>query len=60
MMYSTSSIGQQLRSGVSVIFSKTKSKYDQEILQSHTADQPMAPRGKATEQSQDTKKRMKV
>ena len=27
----------------------SNSEYDQEIPQSHTADQPTAPRGKATE-----------
>ena len=27
------------------------SEYDQEIPQSHTADKPMAPRGRATQQS---------
>ena len=30
------------------------SEYDQEIPQSQTADKPMAPRGRATQQSQDT------
>ena len=30
--------------------------YDQEISQLHTADKPMAPRGKAKQQSQDTTK----
>ena len=29
--------------------------YDQEIPQSQTADKPMALRGKATQQSQDTR-----
>ena len=28
---------------------KTVSEYDQKIPQSHTADQPMAPRGRTTE-----------
>ena len=32
---------------------KIVSEYDQEIQQSQTADEPMAPRGKATQQSQD-------
>ena len=31
------------------------SEYDQEIPQSQTADKPMAPRGIATQQSQDTR-----
>ena len=30
------------------------SEYDQEIPQSQTADQPMAPRGRVTQQSQET------
>ena len=30
-------------------------EYDQEIPQSQTADKPMAPRGRATQQSRDTK-----
>ena len=36
--------------------SKIVSGYDKEIPQSQTADKPMAPRGKATHQSQDTRK----
>ena len=28
--------------------------YDQELPQSQTADKPMAPRGRATQQSRDT------
>ena len=32
------------------------SGYDQEIPQSQTADKPMAPRGRDTQQSQDTRK----
>ena len=32
------------------------SKYDQEITQSQTADKPMAPRGRATQQPRDTRK----
>ena len=31
--------------------SKIVSEYDQEIPQSQTADEPMAPRGRATQQS---------
>ena len=31
-------------------------EYDQEIPQSQTADNPMAPRGRATQQSRDTRK----
>ena len=33
------------------------SEYDQEIPQSQTADKPMAPRGRATQQSGYTRKR---
>ena len=32
------------------------SEYDQEIPQSQTADLPMAPRGRATQQLLDTRK----
>ena len=32
------------------------SEYDQEIPQKQTADKPMAPRGRATQQSRDTRK----
>ena len=35
---------------------KTISEYDQEIAQSQTADKLMAPRGRATQQSRDTRK----
>ena len=35
---------------------KIASEYDQEIPQSLTADNPMAPRGKATQQSRGTRK----
>ena len=35
---------------------KIVSEYDQEILQSQTADKPMPPRGRATQQSRDTRK----
>ena len=36
--------------------SKIESEYDQEIQQSQTADKPMAPRGRAKQQSRDTRK----
>ena len=36
--------------------SAKKSEYDQEISQSQTVDKPMAPRGRATQQSQGTRK----
>ena len=35
---------------------KIVSEYGQEIPQSQTADKPMAPRGRATQQSRDTRK----
>ena len=35
---------------------KIVSEYDQEIPQSRTADNSMAPRGRATQPSQDTRK----
>ena len=35
---------------------KKVSEYDQEIPQSQTADNPMAPRGRATQPSRDTRK----
>ena len=35
---------------------KLVSEYDQEIPESQTADKPMAPRGRATQQSRDTRK----
>ena len=35
---------------------KIVSKYDQEIPQSPTADKPVAPRGRATQQLRDTRK----
>ena len=35
---------------------KKVSEYDQEIPQSQTADKPMSPRGRATQQSRDTRK----
>ena len=39
------------------LISTTKvSWYDQEILHSQTADKPMAPRGRATQLSKDTRK----
>ena len=34
---------------------KMISEYDQVILQSQTADKPMAPRGRATQQSRATR-----
>ena len=39
-----------------VSFPKIVSEYDQEIPQSQTADNPVAPRGRAAQPSQDTRK----
>ena len=39
---------------------KRISEYDQEIPQSQTADNPMAPYGRATQQSRDTRKTNKA
>ena len=36
--------------------SKIVNEYDQEIPQSQTADNPVAPRGRAAQSSQDTRK----
>ena len=38
------------------ISNKIVSEYDQEIPQSQTADNPVAPRGRAAQPSQDTRK----
>ena len=38
------------------VISKKVSEYDQAISQSQTADKPRAPRGRATQQSRDTRK----
>ena len=35
---------------------KIESEYDQEIPQSQTADNPVAPRGRAAQPSRDTRK----
>ena len=39
-----------------LVLSKIVSEYDQEIPQSQTADNPVAPRGRAAQPSQDTRK----
>ena len=36
------------------------SEYDQEILQSQTADKPVAPRGRATQQSRKLRRQTKL
>ena len=38
------------------IYKKIVSEYDQEIPQSQTADNPMAPRGRANQPSRDIRK----
>ena len=40
----------------SLFETKTVSEYDQEIPQSQTADNPMAPQGRAAQPSRDTRK----
>ena len=37
-------------------FTKIVSEYDQEIPQSQTADNPLAPRGRVAQPSRDTRK----
>ena len=39
-----------------LVQTKIVSEYDQEIPQSQTADNPMAPRGRATQPSRGTRK----
>ena len=39
-----------------ITMGKIVSEYDQEIPQSQTADNPVAPRGRAAQPSQDTRK----
>ena len=39
-----------------MLSAKIVSEYDQEIPQSQTVDKPIAPQGKATQQSQGTRK----
>ena len=42
------------------VFDKIVSEYDQEIPQSQTADNLVAPRGRAAQPSQDTRKTNKA
>ena len=42
--------------GKLVLVTKIVSEYDQEIPQSQTADNPVAPRGRAAQPSRDTRK----
>ena len=41
---------------IDVLYSKIVSEYDKEIPQSQTADNPVAPRGRAAQPSRDTRK----
>ena len=41
---------------IKIYLSKIVSEYDQEIPQSQTADNPLAPRGRAAQPSRDTRK----
>ena len=49
------SIGTSRSNSISCV-PKIVSKYDQEISQSQTADNPMAPRGRAAQPSRDIRK----
>ena len=42
--------------GECLLISKKVSEYDQEIPKSQTADNPVAPRGRAAQPSRDTRK----
>ena len=46
----------KVKSIASAILLKIVSEYDQEIPQSQTADNPVAPRGRAAQPSRDTRK----
>ena len=48
--------GSQFTSEIMKEVAKIVSEYDQEIPQSQTADNPMAPRGRAAQPSRDTRK----
>ena len=41
---------------LNLYYEKKVSEYDQEILQSQTADNPVAPRGRTAQPSRDTRK----
>ena len=44
-----------VRRQITALITKIVSEYDQEIPQSQTADNPVAPRGKAAQRSRDTR-----
>ena len=49
-------INQEMTDRTEAAESKIVSEYDQEIPQSQTADNPVAPRGRAAQPSRDTRK----
>ena len=49
-------LSESLKNVLQLKRSKIVSEYDQEIPQSQTADKPMAPQGRATQPSRDTRK----
>ena len=53
-IYNSKEAGNQMR--YTICAWKIVGGYDQEILQSQTADKPMAPQGRATQQLRDTRK----
>ena len=55
--YSRNQVNSQGHSGTRhSVIPKIVSEYDQEIPQSQITDNPMAPRGRATQPSRDTRK----
>ena len=56
ILYSPPSIMLSPRKPLDEIQPKIVSEYDQEIPQSQTADNPVAPRGRAAQPSRDTRK----
>ena len=52
----TPTAGTDIYKGIFFPWSIRNSEYDQKIQQSQTADIPMAPRGRAIQQSRDTRK----
>ena len=49
-------VGAKCESEIVTIFTKIVSENDQEIPQSQTADNPVAPRGRAAQPPRDTRK----
>ena len=52
----TKTLGFRHRNGFHKVVTYKNSEYDQEISQSQTADNPVAPRGRAAQPSRDTRK----